>query len=247
MITYDDSNISYGCIEYLRKRIQQNCKPKKAEYKIILATLFKFHTQNLIELKEEKIIFHKTNTSEIEKLEENEKLIYRFIRSISQNNELIIEDFINPSKQLYIEYRDGFIDLNESIENDLNDYNYYEKRIFKLGKKKVNKRLKNYMDSFEEYLKITNGIISEDIREIEFEQIKICAKISVITGLSKKFLIGVERLDFEHKNEFIKYMQNYLKIVQQLRENMNNKEEIIQSELKSRHITSVEAYKGARK
>ena len=42
-------------------------------------------------------------------------------------------------------------------------------------------------------------------------------------------------------------MQNYLKIVQQLRENMNNKEEIIQSELKSRHITSVEAYKGARK
>ena len=30
MITYDDSNISYGCIEYLRKKTQQNCKPKKS-------------------------------------------------------------------------------------------------------------------------------------------------------------------------------------------------------------------------
>ena len=53
MITYDDSNISYGCIEYLRKKIQQNSKPKNAEYKIILSTLFKFHTQNIIKLKEE--------------------------------------------------------------------------------------------------------------------------------------------------------------------------------------------------
>ncbi len=245
MVTYDDSNISYGCIEYLRKRIQQNCKPKKAEYKIILATLFKFHTQNLIELKEKKIVFHKNNHSKIEKLEENEKLIYRFIKSISQNDELIIEDFVNPSKMLYIEYRDKFIDLNDNIENDLNDYNYYKKKIFKLGKKEINKRLKSYMDSFEEYLKITNGIINEDIKKIEFEQIKICAKVSVIAGLSKKFLKGLEKLDFEHKNEFIKYMRNYLKITHQLKENMENKEEIIQSELKSRHIKSAEAYKGS--
>ena len=246
MITYDDSNISYGCIEYLRKKIQQNSKPKNAEYKIILATLFKFHTQKIIELKEEKIIFNKNNNFKIEKLEENEKLIYKFVKSISQNNELIIEDFINPSKELYIEYRDKFIDLNESIENDLNTYNYYEKRIITIWKKKINKKIKSYMNSFEEYLKITKEIINKEVKEIEFEQIKICAKVSVISGLSKKFLEATKKLKFEHKQEFIKYMQNYLKITQQLKENMENKKEMIQSELKTRHITSTEAYYGAK-
>ena len=126
------TSISYGVKLYLYKEKNEffNIKDKISE--IILATIYKFYKEELITIENKYIKFN--NSEKVKKrkeqLEENEKLIYKFLKSFTSEGILEISKMNEEMKSSFLYYREQLIDIESEIKSDVKLLSKKEKKNY---------------------------------------------------------------------------------------------------------------------
>lgn len=194
-----DEKISYGCIAALFDKINPiyNIQNKKTE--IMLITLLKFHEYGILELKEDFIKFNTLSDSSIlDKFDTNEKTIYKFIKSLSFEGVLKIEELMNSIEKNYTYFRDKMIDVDNDIDGELYKYIDTKKKKILIVKIIV--------------LIIINFLSIIGLINFVYNKIALYGYISVFVGIITFLLICITLPKMELSNLLNKKTNDFLNI-----------------------------------
>ncbi len=227
------TSISYGVKLYLYKEENEffNIKDKISE--IILATIYKFYKEELITIENKYIKFNDSEKvkKRKEKLEENEKLIYKFLKSFTSEGILEISKMNEEMKSSFLYYREQLIDIESEIKSDV-------KLLSKKEKKSYMENLDKIFSKSIQYFK------NEQQEDISIEELEEYIIINILLGNYKNIFKFIDQNKYLNHSAFFNSLILFSNFID-VENMMSGEEKKVQSTLRVSGVSEIEAYVGA--